>query len=346
VTWLSKGRLFPACLFFYISVATAEQANISARSLAEIAIYPERSASATVVSLNNSPISAQIDATVASIPVKVGYQVKEGDLLVSLECQEFDLLADRNRAELARVQARIILAEQRFDRSQSLLDRKLVSQEDLDSRQADLDSILAEKRAAAANLNLSKLNQSYCEIKSPMKALVTKRMVGLGQYAKVGTELVELLDIEDIEISAQVYSEDANQLNAGSSVVFEQNGRRYPLRVRALLSAIDSQTRNREVRLLFSETPALPGSSGKIVWRDTRPHVPPALIVERNNALGIFVSNGGVAEFHAIKNAQAGRANPIDLPITARIIYEGYLSLEDRDSIVETRMGDAVDAQL
>ena len=45
------------------------------RPLAEIAIYPEREASAQVMSLNESRIAAEISGRIEAIPVRVGARV-------------------------------------------------------------------------------------------------------------------------------------------------------------------------------------------------------------------------------------------------------------------------------
>ena len=98
--------------------------------------------------------------------------------------------------------------------------------------------------------------------------------------------------------------------------------------------AINTRTRNHEVRLLFSNGTALPGAAGKLIWRDSQPHVSAKLLVRRGNDFGIFINNSGKARFHAIPGAQQGRTTPVDLPLDTVVITEGQYRLEDGQSIV------------
>ena len=57
--------------------------TVEAETLKAIAIYPQYKAPATVIALNDSQLSAEVNAVVESIAVEVGQVVKKGDLLVS-----------------------------------------------------------------------------------------------------------------------------------------------------------------------------------------------------------------------------------------------------------------------
>lgn len=56
--------------------------SVGVRNLDEIAVFPRRSAPATVVSLNDSRLSSEIRARIQRIPVLAGQTVKPGETLV------------------------------------------------------------------------------------------------------------------------------------------------------------------------------------------------------------------------------------------------------------------------
>ena len=167
----------------------------------------------------------------------------------------------------------------------------------------------SDRAAARASLNLTRVRVATCIIKSPFRALVTERTSSVGNYAEVGKTLVRILDIEQLEISAQVYAQDVKQLKSGNALFFEHDDNSYPVNLRSILPSINSETRNREIRLLFQNGPALPGAAGKLTWRDKRPHVPGNLIVKRDGELGIFDLENKKARFIHLAAAQAGRAS-------------------------------------
>jgi hypothetical protein len=146
--------------------------------------------------------------------------------------------------------------------------------------------------------------------------------------------LVKILDLEQLEISAQVYAQDVYQLETSEQLMFQHDDKSYPVILRAILPSINSETRNREIRLLFKNGPALSGAAGKLIWNDKRPHVPGNLIVRRGGALGVFTYTKGKVNFNVLPAAQAGRASPTKIDPTAIIVTEGYYSLNDNDDVI------------
>ena len=84
-----------------------------------------------------------------------------------------------------------------------------------------------------------------------------------------------------------------------------------------------------EARLAFAGDVAAPGAAGRIVWRESAPHLPPEIVVRRKGHLGVFVDARGVARFWKLPGAQEGRPAPVDLPADARVVVRGQLTLQD-----------------
>jgi hypothetical protein len=155
----------------------------------------------------------------------------------------------------------------------------------------------------------------------------------VGQFAGLGTPLVKILDIENIEVSAQISTTEIAQLLATNELYFSNTEEKFPVVIRTVLPVINHETRNQDVRLLFSEKRAIAGASGKLFWVDTRPYISAKFLVEREGKLGIFLDEGGVAMFHIIPGAQPGRGTPVKLPDNTRIIIDGHYSLRDNSDI-------------
>lgn len=336
--FLSKSvRRFTVCSLLCgllsLPVLAEQEVGIRTLPLSEIALYPGRSAPATVVSLNEATVSAQIDARVTELPVRVGDVVDAGALLATLDCQDYQLRRQAAAARLEALDARIVLAKRRVKRTERLLKKQSISEEALDERQADLAVLRADLRGAQADLEAAKLNESRCSVVSPFRALILERKSSVGDYATSGHPLIEILDLDSLEVSAQVFAQDARYVKDVEKFYFEQGGQRYPLTLRTVLPSINTVTRNREVRLLFESSAALPGAAGKLFWRDVRPHVPANLLVKRDGQIGVFTVSGDRAQFIATPTAQAGRASPVDLPMLTPLVIEGHLGLRDADQV-------------
>jgi RND family efflux transporter MFP subunit len=313
-----------------------EKISVNTATIADVAIYPERSAPATVISLNESTISARIAAQVDELPVRVGDIVEAGSTLAKLDCSDYKLASRESRSRIEALKAQIELAKRRLERTKTLTLKQSVSEELLDERESALAVLNADIRGAKAELEMANVNESRCIVKSPFRALIVERTSAVGQYTNVGSALVKIMDIEQLELSAQAFTQDADQITNSENLVFEHAGRKYPVELRTVIHAINTETRNREVRLLFKTEPALPGAAGKLLWRDTRAHIPGEFLVNRSGKLGVFSIKDNVAHFISIPTAQAGRASPTTLPIDTPLVIEGHFSLKEADNVSVT----------
>ena len=335
VNRLFLRALLSALLLVFPLVTGAQNAiPVKTARLEDVAIYLWKSAPATVISLNHAYFSAQIKARIDEISVRVGEVVEPGRVLVRLDCADNQLAERQAEANVAALEARIRLAERRLGRTRKLEQQQTASEELLDQREAELAVLRAQHRGAMAALEKSEINVSRCTIRSPYTAVITKQVGAVGEFADVGTRLLEAMDIEKLEISAQVPSRDVKPVEQAEEIYFENMVKRYAATLRTVTPAVNTQTRNQEVRLLFSKDPALPGAAGKLIWRDSQPHISAKLLVRRGDDFGIFINDRGKAGFQAIPGAQQGRTTPIDLPLDTVVVTDGHYRLEDGQPVV------------
>ena len=321
-------------LFVFPLVSGAQNAvAVKTARIKDIAIYPGKFAPATVVSLNNTAVSTQVGARIDEISVRVADIVEPGSILARLDCRDFELARKQVEAKIASLKARIELAQRRLTRTETLVDKQTVSEELLDEREADLAVLRADYQGALSQLDKSKLDISRCTIVSPFKAVITARTGSVGEFAQKGTELFDIVDIGQLEVSAQVPATDIGQVVAVKDLYFEDSTGRYDVELRALAPTVNTQTRNRETRLLFGSTAALPGAAGKLVWQDNRPHISARILVRRHDSLGVFIVDKGKARFHALPGAQQGRAAPTALPPDTSVVTEGQYGLQDGEAV-------------
>ena len=323
-------------LLLWMTYAAADNV-VQVGTLAEIASYPVRSAPATALSINQTEIAAEVAARIVAIHVRVGDVVSNDSKLVSLDCDTYQHRVQAERARLAALTARIGLAKRRLERTETLAQQQSVAEEILDERQSELEILQAELSEIRAQYSLAKLDVQRCAISVPFRALVTERLAAEGEYVRAGDALVSVFDIENVEVSAQIQFGDLESIEQSSALWFEHAGKQYPVAVRATLGALNTATRNQEMRLRFVEDVALPGAGGQIFWRDNRPHVPGNLLVRRGEQIGLFIFENEQAKFVAVSGAAPGRAVPVALSEDTRIIIEGFYSLSDGDRLDLTK---------
>ncbi len=311
------------------TVYAADKITVKTAKISEVAIYPERSAPASVVSLNESVISARIAAMVDELSVRVGDIVEKGDVLARLDCTDYVLSRRESVARLEALKTKRALAKRRLERTKQLKLKQSIAEEILDERESDYAVLGAELNGVQTEIKIKKLNESRCEVISPFRALVIERASAVGEFVSVGTALVKVMDIDKTEISAQILSRDSMQVSQASELYFVHDNTRYSVTLRSIVQAINTETHNREVRLMFNDSHALPGATGRLIWRDGRAHIPGDLLVRRNGKLGVFTVDGNVARFNSMPTAQAGRASVTSLGNDINVVIEGHFSLKE-----------------
>jgi RND family efflux transporter MFP subunit len=89
----------------------------------------------------------------------MGEEVKQGDVLATLDPKDLQLALDASRAQYS-------LAKTQWERSKSLYNKKLISADSYDQQET-------QYKAALANLEQAKTDLSYTEIHAPFDGVVS-----------------------------------------------------------------------------------------------------------------------------------------------------------------------------
>ncbi len=331
---LLTGLLVLAALPSLAATDVAETIPVEARPLTELAIYPQYRAPASVVSDNDSLISAEVGARIVDIPVRVGDVVKKGAVLVQLERTDFELALAREETVLQALLTRIKLADYQLSRAQALSQKQAVSEELLKQRESELSNLHAQRAGQDIALTQAKRQLEKCTVRAPFEAVISERLAQVGELASPGSALVQIVDNRHLEVSAQLQASLAQSLPQAVQPELVTPQQRYPLSLRHIVPVFDPRARTREARLRFRADAALPGSAGELVWRSDQPHLPAELLSRRDGLLGVFVVDGEQAKFIPLPDAEEGRPAVVSLATQTAIVTLGRFRLQDGSPIV------------
>lgn len=326
-------RILALWLAATVAAAAQEATPVEVRRLSTLITPVVFTAPAEVVSANRSRISALLQARIESIAVDVGDIVERGEEIVVLDCADHVLARRRAEAELDNARAQRQRARRQLTRSESLAPKQLLSEDLLEQRRTEKEAAEAQMRRARTALEQEELAVSRCRIQSPFDGAVTKRLAARGELARPGTPLLEIVDLNNIEVAAQVFPAEQAHLDASPRVVFRFLDEEYPVEPARRAAVIDSVSRTREVRLTFTGREAPVGASGRLIWHGEHPGIPASLLVRRGDELGIFIARGGKAVYHALPAAQEGRPAMVALPPDTRIVTDGRQGLRNGDPL-------------
>ena len=325
----SLNLLCVVSLLALTNAGHAEPVAVTTRSLTEVLIFPVREAPATAVSLNDSHVSAEIRGVLKRIAVRVGDSVSAGDVIAEIECEDYEIALDQAQATYDSEVAKHEFARSQLGNARSLAKTKNISSEELRRRRSNALAARADSERSRAALRAAERSTEKCTIRAPLKAVVIERVANIGDYLVEGTKVVRLLDQENIEISAQVQEQDIASLRQAREAEFVTRDERYPVQLRTVLPMLESRLRSFEVRLEFTGEKATPGSSGRLMWKVPKPHVPTDYLVRKKNQIGMFLVVDGKASFRVIDGALDGLPAALKQVVEGQVAADGRFNLED-----------------
>ena len=126
------------------------------------------------------PIRARVEGFLESINFEEGSDVKEGQLLYTIDPRPLEATVNAQQSEVAAAETMMVKAKSDLDRYEPLAALNAVSKSDLDAAQAEYDASVSAVEAAKANLRSAQIQLGYTKIYSPINGIIgiTKARVG------------------------------------------------------------------------------------------------------------------------------------------------------------------------
>lgn len=212
----------------------------------------------TVRAVNGVEVTTQVAGEVDKIHFNSGDEVRAGAALVSLD-------ARTDSAQLKALEAAARLAEQEYERFQTLFKQGSISRSELDRRQSERDQAIA-----TANAQRERVAQKT--IRAPFSGKLGIRQVDLGQYLNPGNAVVTLQQLNPIYVNFSLPERDQSLLKPGLAVRATLSAMPddvFTGEISAIEPGVDSTTRNFNVQATFrnDEQKLRPGMFARISIR-------------------------------------------------------------------------------
>jgi cobalt-zinc-cadmium efflux system membrane fusion protein len=207
---------------------------------------------------NMVSISVPLGGYLRSTGLLAGMHVVKGESIAIMEDQQYIQL----QQDYLTAKARLLLAEQEYNRQSALNQTKASSDKVLQQAQAELTTQKILVKALAEKLRLTdidpdRLNESNLSrsirISSPIDGFVSKVNVNIGKYVNPSDVLFEIVNPDDIHLALSVFEKDLDKLSIGQKLIAYTNNdpqRQYPCEI-ILIGKDFSKDRNVEVHCHF-----------------------------------------------------------------------------------------------
>jgi len=136
----------------------------------------------------------RVSGYINSVNFEEGALVKKGAILFQIDPSIFAAEVQRLKAKLSSAKVAEKLAKNDYQRAFKLYKKKAVSEELIDTRQANMHQTTAEVASVKATLVSAELDLAYTRVKAPISGRVSYANVTMGNYVTAGsTELTSLV---------------------------------------------------------------------------------------------------------------------------------------------------------
>lgn len=195
-------------------------------------------ATGTVNPVTTVQVGSQVSGTIQQILVDFNSRVRKDQVIARIDPRLFEAQVVQARgafenaqAALDRATVELANAERTLRRNRELFPDGFVSQADVDAAQTAYDAALAQKRAAAAQveqarglLSVAETNLRYTTIHSPVDGIVVSRNVDVGQTVAASFQTPTLFtiaqDLTKMQIDTSVDESDIGKTKPGQAVTF------------------------------------------------------------------------------------------------------------------------------
>lgn len=165
-----KNKVFLSLLLFFISCGKKEDdekeivRNVVVEEVSRTVEIPSMYFSGFSKSQKMIEVSFRVPGQIEKLPIKLGSRVKKGELIASLDDQDYRLELKEAESQLEEGFAEKRRASSHYRRMKVLYESDSVSRNELDTARADYESSFANVEKAEASVDIAKKRLSYTRI--------------------------------------------------------------------------------------------------------------------------------------------------------------------------------------
>ncbi len=271
--YLLGFMLLTACTAKKEEVAEVQTLEVSTPISLDTTIHQEFVAD--IHAVQNVEIRARVKGYLDRILVDEGKQVKRGQVMFTINSQEYVADQARAKAVLSQASAELKAEELTLVNTRLLVDKNVISKNQLAISLAKVDGLKAKCEEALAHVRAAELKVENSNIRAPFEGIVDRLPFKRGTLVDEGTLLTTLSDNQNVfayfNVSEQEYLAFSEQdgVNKSASVdLVLANGEKYSEKglVETIEGEFDKNTGNIAFRARFANPNKLlrHGASGKV----------------------------------------------------------------------------------
>jgi len=249
----------------------------------------------TVRARQRAVVEAKSTGRILEMPVVLGAQVKEGELLARIDAAE-------HKARLDQAQAALVQAEQSWNRISGLFKAQASTQSEYDTAESAL-------RSARAAVKEAQVMVSYTAVEAPFSGVITRKLAEAGDFATPGKGLVELEALGLMRLEADVPESLISGIQQGGELTVSfGSGSRVQGKVSEVAPSADPGSRTFLVKVDLPQVQGLrSGQFGRLLLptgESRAVRVPVDSLVVRGQLEMVFVAENQHAHMRLVRSGK------------------------------------------
>lgn len=154
-----------------------------------------------IAAVESVALRPRVSGYIDRVAFQEGQEVDKGDLLFVIDQRPYLAELAQAQALLDRARSEAALAQMQDRRAQSLIEAKVISKEEFETRRANTSQSNAAVRGAEAALATARLNLQYTEVRSPIAGRAGRALVTAGNLAQAdATLLTTVVSLDPVHV--------------------------------------------------------------------------------------------------------------------------------------------------
>ena len=254
---------------------------------------------ATLKSRHSTTLNPQVEGQVTQILVKSGDRVTAGTPLIQIDPLKQQAMVGSQEAARAAQLANVQFTQSQWERVKELYDAGVVSKQDFDQAQTNLDMAKQQLKSLDAQVRQQQVELHYYRVVAPTDGLVGDISVRVGDRVTTSTLLTTVDKPGSLEVYVNIPVERSKDLKLGQTVQLLENAGNLvrESRIDFISAEVDNNTQSILVKARVKNSSGALRTSqfarARIIWGVHKGLVIPVLAVSRiSGQFFVFVVEG------------------------------------------------------